>query len=106
MKNSEFLAQVVMQLSESRRTRPSSKGNYKDLHNAFMAMAQALPWQPPDVVRRHAVRLATAAMRIALDGCSDIDAHRDQHGLEPLGAKCVEAQDAEEVAHDQTEEAS
>lgn len=106
MKNSEFLAQVVMQLAESRRIRPGSKGNYRDLHNAFMGMAQAMAWRPADKVHRHAVRLAVAAMRIALDGCDSIEAHRERNGLEPLGPEFIEQQDVEETAHNQTGKAS
>jgi hypothetical protein len=84
MKNSEFLAQVVMKLAESRRIRPGNTGNYKVLHNSFMGMAQAMAWQSSNVVQRHAVRIAVAAMRIALDGCDSIEAHREKNGLDPL----------------------
>jgi hypothetical protein len=89
MKNSEFLAQVVMAVTESRRIRPGSNGNYTALHNSFMGLAQAMAWQPPEKVRRHAVRIAVAAMRIAMDGCDSIEAHRKKHGLDPLAPDAI-----------------
>jgi hypothetical protein len=101
MKNSEFLAQVVMKLAESRRVRPSNVGNYKALHNSFMGMAQAMAWHPSDVVQRHAVRIAVAAMRIALDGCDSIEAHREKHRLDPLGPEVIEHQEHEAAEVDE-----
>jgi len=97
MKNSEFLAQVVMKLAESRRARPDNNGNYKALHNSFMGMAQAMAWQPSDVVQRHAVRIAVAAMRIALEGCDSIEAHREKNGLDTLAPEQI---NIPEHAHD------
>lgn len=90
MKNSEFLSKVIMEVGESRRQRPDSKGNYKALHNSFLGMAQAMAWQPADRVRHHAIRVCAAAMRIALDGCDSIERHRDRHGLDALSSHHID----------------
>lgn len=84
-----------MEVTESRRIRPGSKGNYKALHNAFLGMAQAMAWQPADKVRRQAIRLTAAAMRIATDGCDSIEAHREKHGLDPLVNQTAELEAGE-----------